>query len=103
MNPIVAMLLCRTSCRKTRFWHCKKTINEKIYSKGAGRVERGLDVRNIIKTQETLKTMMLTLVPEIEKRRLMRIQRRTIIIEPCSNSSDTEDDFKDFKRQYEDF
>ena len=54
-------------------------------------MSRNLDIRNIIKSQETLKSLVYLLVPEVEKRRLLRLQRRSIVLEPGSSSEDSED------------
>ena len=71
-----------------------------MYEKGIDRTERGLDVRNIIKSQETIKSMLHTMVPSKEKRKLMRLQRRALVLEPVSSSSDSEDDFSKYKSFY---
>jgi len=60
-------------------------------------------VRNLIKSQETLKSLMHVLVPSKEKRKLLRLQRRDLVLEPNSNSSDSEDDFTNFKSFYKQF
>ena len=74
-----------------------------MYEKGCDRTERGLDVRNIIKSQETIKSMLHTMVPSKEKRKLMRLQRRAVVLEPVSSSSDSEDDFSKYKSFYKQF
>jgi len=71
-----------------------------MFEKGNDRTERGLDVRNIIKSQELLKSMLHTSVPSKEKRKLMRLQRRSLVLEPVSSSSDSEDDFTNYKSFY---
>ena len=81
-------------------WQCKMTTSEKIYEKGMDRTERSLDVRNLIKNQMIMKSLLISMVPSKEKRKLMRLQRRSLVIEPVSSSSDSEDDFKEFKKFY---
>lgn len=76
------------------------TTSEKIYEKGMDRTERSLDVRNLIKNQMIMKSLLISMVPSKEKRKLMRLQRRSLVIEPVSSSSDSEDDFKEFKKFY---
>ena len=76
------------------------TTSEKIYEKGMDRTDRSLDVRNLIKNQMIMKSLIISMVPSKEKRKLMRLQRRSLVIEPVSSSSDSEDDFKEFKKFY---
>ena len=57
-------------------------------------------MRNLIKNQMIMKSLMITLVPSKEQRKLMRLQRRSLVIEPVSSSSDSEDDFKEYKKFY---
>ena len=78
-------------------------VSETLQVRGKNRTERSLDVRNLIKSQETLKSMLHTLVPSREKRKLMRLQRRALVLEPVSSSSDSEDDFTNFKSFYRQF
>ena len=84
----------------------RRTNLEKVFEKGQGRIEEGLDVRNLIKTQEMLRSMLYVMEPgdEFEEsRKLMRIQRRQRVLEPASSDFDSEvDDLKDFKKIYED-
>ena len=75
-------------------------MSEIIYEKGKDRTERNLDVRNLIKSQETLKTLLHTQVPSKENRKLMRLQRRALVIEAINSSSDSEDDFTSYKSFY---
>ena len=102
LNQWVRFLTCRT-CPKTKCWKRKKTTSEKIYEKGRSRTEKSLDVRNLIKSQEALKSLMHVLVPSKEKRKLMRLQRRSLVLEPVSSSSDSEDDFTAYKSFYKQF
>ena len=63
---------------------------------------RDLDIRNLIKGQDLLKTFLKMKVEKQEKRKLMRLQRKNVILEPYSdNSYDSEDDFKEFIDSYE--
>ena len=51
-----------------------------------------------------LKTLVFLLVEKVDKRKLMRLQRANVVLEPESDiSSDSEDDFKEFKDSYANF
>ena len=65
---------------------------------GKKKVKRDLDIRNLIKAQDLLKTFIKLKIVKREKRKLMRLQRTNIILEPDQDisSQDSEDDFKDF-------
>lgn len=68
---------------------------------GKGRTERSLDVRNIIKSQDVLKATILTMISSKERRKLLRLQRRALVLEINEdNSSDSEDDFVKYKKYY---
>jgi len=55
---------------------------------------RNLDIRNIIKSQETLKSLVFLLLPDEKKRKYLRLQRRSIVLEAEKSSEDSEEDFK---------
>lgn len=104
LNEWVQCLMCRSLTSSKKCGKCiPKTDSEKIFEKGNDRVERNLDVRNIIKAQETLKNLLHTVVPSKEKRKLLRLQRRSLVLEPLGSSSDSEDDFTAFKGFYKQF
>ena len=64
-------------------------------------MKRDLDIRNLIKSQDMLKTLLKMKVDKKEKRKLMRLQRRNIVLEPVSDrSDDSEEDFKDYAYAY---
>jgi hypothetical protein len=92
----VQYLTCRPCGRKT-------TTSEGIYEKGLEHTEKNLDVRNLIKSQEILNSLINVLIPSKEKRKLLRLQRRTLVLEVDSVSSDSEDDFTDYKGFYKKF
>ena len=48
---------------KMKCWQCKMTTSEKIYEKGMDRTERSLDVRNLIKNQMIMKSLLISMVP----------------------------------------
>ena len=51
-----------------------------------------------------LKTILKMKVDKKEKRKLMRLQRRNIVLEPVSDrSDDSEEDFKDYIGAYKHF
>ena len=84
----------------------RSSVFKKVFDKGQERVEKGLDVRNLIKTQEMLRSMLYVVEPDEDaggeqKRKWMRIQRRQRVLEPLSSDFDSEvDDLKDFKEIY---
>ena len=64
-------------------------------------MKRDLDIRNLIKSQDMLKTLLKVKIDKKEKRKLMRLQRRNMVLEPDSErSEDSEDDFKDYLEAY---
>ena len=68
------------------------------------RIKRDLDIRNLIKAQDLLKTLVFLLVEKVDKRKLMRLQRANVVLEPESEiSTDSEGDFKEFKDSYVNF
>ena len=68
------------------------------------RVKRDLDIRNLIKAQDLLKTLLFLMVENVDKRKLMRLQRANVVLEPESDiSTDSEGDFKEFKDSYANF
>ena len=72
-----------------------------MLEEGARRVKRDLDVRNLIKAQDMLKTLLKLKIDNKEKRKLMRLQRRNLVLEPVSDrSDDSEEDFKDYSEAY---
>ena len=79
-NPLARILLCKV-------FRKKKNI-EKIIQKGYERVDRQLDVRSLIMTQNMLTTLIRLLIKPRVKRQLMRIQRKPKVLEP-HDSSDT--------------
>ena len=50
MNQLVSTFFTCRDCKKTCLWKCKKTTAEKIYNRGQSRIEKALDVRNLIKS-----------------------------------------------------
>ena len=66
-------------------------------------MNRNLDIRNIIKSQETLKSLIYLLVPDKKKRQLLRLQRRAIVLEPGDSSEDSEEDFKQYRKWYQEW
>ena len=48
---------------KMKCWQSKMTTSEKIYEKGLDRTERSLDVRNLIKNQMIMKSLLISMVP----------------------------------------
>ena len=60
---------------------------------GWDRTERSLDIRNLIKSQEVLKSLMHIVVPSKEKRKLLRLQRRALVLEQDCSTDSSEDDF----------
>ena len=82
-NPIIRLLTCRPFRKSTKL--------DKIIDIGSERVDRQLDVRSLIMTQNMLLTLTQLLVKQKTKRQLMRIQHRHKVIEPCA-SSDSSDD-----------
>jgi len=60
-------------------------------------MERDLDIRSLIKAQDLLKTFVKMKISKREKRKLMRMQRSNVILEPESDLSfDSDDDLRDF-------
>ena len=70
-------------------------------------MERDLDIRNLIKAQDLLRTFVKLKVQKREKRKLMRMQRANVILEADSDSNclslDSDDDLKDFRESYKMF
>ena len=62
-----------------------------------------LDIRNLIKSQHMLKSVIHSLVESKEKKKLIRLQRRSLVLEPESFSSESEDDFTAYKSLYKQF
>ena len=82
----------------------EKTSADLMLEEGARRVKRDLDIRNIIKSQDLLKTFLKVKIDKKEKRKLMRLQRRNVVLEPDSDpSQDSEDDFKGYLEAYKHF
>ena len=63
-----------------------------------------MDIRNLIKSQDLLRTFIKLKVDRRDKRKLMRLQRSNLVLEAPSSESDfsfdSEDDFKDFEDSY---
>ena len=94
LHDLYRLLTCSCLCSH-------KTTSQKIYEMGKSRTERSLDVRNIIKSQDVLKATILTLISSKERRKLLRLQRRALVLEINEdNSSDSEDDFVKYKKYY---
>lgn len=51
----------------------KKSSQEQILALGERKVDAGLDIRNIIKSQDLLKTLLKLKISRREKRKLMRL------------------------------
>ena len=71
----------------------KKTQLEKSLQAGEKIVEKQLDVRSLIMTQNLLLTTIKLLVKPKAKRELMRIQRWHKVLRTNNSSDDDDDDF----------
>ena len=90
LNSCVQLIMCR--CFKK-----SATVAEELHEKGVDRTERNLDVRNLVKSQEVLKSLMHLTVPSKEQRKLLRLQRRALVLEPGEDSEDSEDNFYKYR------
>ena len=95
LNWFVQLITCRwaTECPCCKKCYKKSTVSEELYEMGWDRTERALDIRNLVKSQEVLKSLMHLVVPQKEKRKLLRLQRRALVLEPDCSTDSSEDDF----------
>lgn len=89
--------MCRRLCLGRQ-----KSQDERTLEMGKKRIKRDLDIRNLIKAQDLLKTFIKLKVTKREKRKLLRLQRSNVILEPDSDfsQSNSEDDVKQFSQAY---
>lgn len=73
-NPIVRFVLCKD-------WFVKENM-EIVLDIATDRVDRQLDVRSLIMTQNLVNTLIKLVIKPQTNRQLMRIQRTNKIIEP---------------------
>lgn len=94
-NKIVRLITCRFFLKQ------KADPGMQMLENGQRRLDRDLDIRNLIKAQDLLKTLMKLKVSDSKKRKLMRLQRRNCLLEPSKDDSDdSEEDFKEFMDSY---
>ena len=98
LSSLYQTLSCRCLLKKR-----DKSVSEQLLTKGSQRVERNLDIRSLIKSQEILKTFILTVEPNKERRKMMRLQRRSVVLEPGQEDTDSEDDLKRYKKMFKHF
>ena len=87
MNPIVKLITCKM--------FRKKNTLEKAIDIGQDRVDRQLDIRSLIISQNVLMSLTRVLLKDKKARQLLKLQRRHKVVEPgisSESSSDNEED-----------